>query len=374
MKRLRRNNASIFIFLIIIILILFTTGRDIQELYQNQDQESLFCTIFSIALGNTVMFGSNEDYRHSPSTSFISFVPPQVVPNTINLPIPNETVEVFGQVLVGSVVNGLFYVMGGMNDQGLCYDANSIPREYLNEQDGDLWSPLSGCWDLLWVCSNVSEVIEWYQSHSLPSTINWNCQFHYADATGDAVIITASNDEVQFVGKGNDSYLVSTNFNRADVSSHYFDYPCWRYNTAVEMLGDITSEENLTVTTCSGILDEVHLEQSLFSDIKTLYSTVYDCVNTKIHLYYLYDFNNDVTFDLEEEYSKIDLNSTNYSLQYKLVDKTYIIQNFFPSRSSGELPYVEDIIILVLIISASSLVILFNFWRRRKKKSKSDSH
>ncbi|MHA2247806.1 MAG: carcinine hydrolase/isopenicillin-N N-acyltransferase family protein [Candidatus Hodarchaeales archaeon] len=374
MKRLKIKNTSISALLIIFLLILFTTGRDVEELYQNQDQDSLFCTIFSIALGNTVIFGSNEDYRHSPSSSFISFVPPQVVPNTINLPIPNETIEVFGQVLVGSVVNGLFQVMGGMNDQGLCYDTNSIPREYLNEQDGEPWIPLDGCWDLLWICSSVDEVIEWYRSHSLPSTINWNCQLHYADATGDAVIITASNGEVQFVGKGNDSYLVSTNFNRADVSSHYFNYPCWRYNTAVEMLGDITSEENLTIEACSGILDEVHFEQSLFSDIKTLYSTVFDCVNTKIHLYYLYDFDNDVTFDLEEEYSKVDLTSTNYTLQYKLVDNTYIIKNYFPSRAYSEILYIGKNITLIIIIFASSFFIFFSFWRRKKKKNQSNNH
>jgi hypothetical protein len=137
-NKLMRRITTVFTLLIILLLIPFVTGREGQGFYQNQDQDSLFCTIFSIALGNTVMFGSNEDYRHSPSSSFISFVPPQLVPNTINLPIPNETVEVFGQVLVGSVVNGLYQVMGGMNDQGLCYDANSIPREYLNEQEGEL--------------------------------------------------------------------------------------------------------------------------------------------------------------------------------------------------------------------------------------------
>ena len=368
MKHLRITNTTVSL-LFILLLIPFPTGCDSQELHHNQDQDSLFCTIFSIALENTVMFGSNEDYRHSPSSSFISFVPPQLVPNTINLPIPNETVEVFGQVLVGSVVNGLYQVMGGMNDQGLCYDANSIPREYLNEQEGELWIPLDGCWDLLWICSTVDEVIEWYQTHRLPSTINWNCQLHYADATGNAVIITASNGEVQFVGKGNDSYLVSTNFNRVDVSSHYFDYPCWRYNTAVEMLGDITSEENLTIEACSSILNEVHFEQSLFNDIKTLYSTVYDCVNTKMHLYYLYDFENTVTFDLEDEYSKIDLSSTNYSLQYKLVDNTYFIKNFFPSRGYSEVPYIgKDIALIIIIIFTGTFMILFSFWRKKKKK------
>lgn len=375
MKRLRMSNTTVFTLLIIFLIIPFVTGPEGQEFYQNQDQKNLFCTIFSITLGNTVMFGNNEDYRHSPASSFISFVPPQVVPNTINLPIPNETVEVFGQVLVGSVVNGLYQVMGGMNDQGLCYDANSIPREYLNEQNGDLWVPLDGCWDLLWVCRTVDDVIEWYQSHSFPSTINWNCQLHYADATGNAIIITASNGEVQFVGKGNDSYLVSTNFNRADVSSHYFDYPCWRYNTAVEMLGDITSEENLTVEACSSILNEVHFEQSLFNDIKTLYSTVYDCVNTKIYLYYLYDFENPIIFNLEDEYSKIDLSSTNYSLQYKLVDNTYFIKDFFPSRDYSEVPYIrKDIVLIILIIFTSVLFIFFWFWRKKKKKGHFNNH
>ena len=339
------------------------------ELDDNSITVGQSCTIFTATMGDTVLFGNNEDYRLPPDSSFISFVPPQEITKTIDLPILNTTISVYGQVLVGSIIDGLFYVQGGMNDQGLCYDANSIPPEDLDQQEGGLWRPLSGCWDLLWICSTVDEVVDWYQSYRLPAEMSWTGQFHYADATGDAVIVTATGGEITFVEKGDENYLVSTNFNRANVSSHYFDYPCWRYDTACDMLDEIDSEEDLTVDACSDVLDVVHFETDLFNDIQTLYSTIYDLVNTKVHLYFLHDFENVVTFDLEEEYAKVDPNSTNYSLQYLLADESYLMKDFFPESSDTGMDYLGYG--LGFGIPAGIIVVFVVIWYKRWTRNKS---
>ncbi len=296
----------------------------VSSVSNRNDFGSQSCTIFSISIGDKVLFGNNEDYRFNPETSFISFIPPQEIDNFRDLPDLNDTLNIYGTVVVGSIVTQnnqeFFCPQGGMNDQGLCYDANSIPGEILNYEVRD-WSPSSSHWDILWHCQTVEDVINWYENHHITYS-PWDGQWNYVDASGAAVVVTATNGEVTYINKENDSYLVSTNFNRADPSSHYYDYPCWRYDTAVSVLEEIQNEDDLTVEVCEGILDSTHFELNLFNDVQTLYSNIYDPVNLDIYLYHLYDFQNPLTFNLVEEYSDVNTSNCNYSLYPQLYDRT----------------------------------------------------
>lgn len=290
------------------------------------------CTIFSISIGDTVFFGNNEDGTLPFDKMFISFVPPQKVPKNFITPDQRGYIDIYGQVFVGFIYNDVHYVEGGMNDQGLCFDVTHIPMELVEgSADAEPWNhPLGSSWNVLWVCSTVEEVTEWYETHDLLE--NWNAQYQYCDAKGDAVVVTPSNGNLHFVDMGEDTYLITTNFNRVNVTSHLYDYPCWRYDTAYEMLEKIEDEENLTAETCRDILEATAFEGGIFNNLCTLYSTIYDPVNTEIYLYFRNDFETAVIFDLEEEYAKVDPTSTDYPLQYLLANRTYLMQEFFPVK------------------------------------------
>ena len=299
------------------------------------ENQNVGCTIFSISIGDTVFFGSNEDGTLPFEQMFISFVPPQKVPKNFITPGETGYVDIYGQVYVGFVYNDIHYVEGGMNDQGLCFDVTHIPMESVEgSADAKPWNHPLGCsWNVLWVCSTVEDIIEWYQIHD--QLENWNAQVQYCDVRGNAVVVAPFNGKLHFIEMGEDDYLITTNFNRANVSSHLYDYPCWRYDTASEMLEQIEAEESLTVKACREILDATEFERSIFDDFCTLYSTIYDPVTTEIYLYFRNDFEIVVTFDLEEECAKADPASANACLQYLLVNKTYFMQEFFSEGDDG---------------------------------------
>ena len=368
MKSCSSNAIGIsLLFVIVLSMIVPVSCGTLVEVKDDLDEHSYYCTIFSITKGEKVFFGNNEDYRFEPETSFISFVPSQEIPNFRNLPGFNDTITIFSLMVVGSIVNqnnqNFFCPQGGMNDQGLCFDANSIPGQTLDTSDSD-WNPMDAHWDILWHCQTVKDVINWYENHTV-SYSPWNGQWNYVDATGAGVVVTAADGEVKFIGREDESYLVSTNFNRADPSSHYFEYPCWRYNTAVSMLDEIDNEEELTVDACQDILDATHFERGIFNDIQTLYSTIYDPLELNIYLNYLHNFHETVIFNLEDECAKIDALNANHSFNSQIQDRTYLMKDFFNYTESDHTFPIYAIIGLGVGAPALGLVVLVLIRRRR---------
>jgi hypothetical protein len=122
----------------------------------------------------------------------------------------------------------------------------------------------------------------------------------FADATGDAVIISAGKDgEVAFTRKqAGDGFLVSTNFNVVNPSNG-FGYPCWRYDRATEMLGQMISQTGLvTVLDAASVLDAVHQDGG---SSWTISSMVADLTNGVVYLYYFYQFDRPVVLNVKEE-------------------------------------------------------------------------
>lgn len=107
-------------------------------------------------------------------------------------------------------------------------------------------------------------------------------QIHYADASGDAVVVSVnpSTHKWAFTRK-TCNFLISTNFNLNDIRNAYV-YPCQRYNTTTDMLGEIQDEEDLTVQACADILHAVHME----GKCRTLYSYIFDPVNLDVYFNY----------------------------------------------------------------------------------------
>ncbi len=262
-----------------IILVLMIVACSLSNRLGSSDATPESCTIFTAAFGDTVLFGNNEDYTN---------------PNTYYWISPSRLLF-YGSIYVGY---DNFSPQGGINEKGLAFDYNSVPRAALNSHPE--LPPLSGNSGAMFLreCATVEEAIDMAKSYDWGTSLRY--QIHLADATGDAVVISAGPDgELAFTRKekGN-GYLVSTNFNLAFYQEDEREGLCRRYDTAVSMLEKIEDENDLTVEYFASILDAVHAEGS---STNTLYSNVFDLKNGLIYLYYWHQFDEVVTLNVTEE-------------------------------------------------------------------------
>ena len=143
----------------------------------------------------------------------------------------------------------------------------------------------------------MEEVIGWVNTHQWRSYMH--DQMHFADATGDAVIISAGVDgEIVFTRKPpGDGFLVSTNFNVAFHGNG--SYPCQRYATATAQLAQLVSQDtNLTFQDAVKVLDVVHVEEDTGW---TIASMVADLPHGIVYLYYFYQYDRPVVLNVMEE-------------------------------------------------------------------------
>jgi len=255
------------------------------------------CTVFTASVGDTVLFGNNEDVGDRNAT--VWFVP--------------ATETTYGWVYFGfrdyPVQIGKF-PMGGMNDQGLFFDITSVPatirplpetiEEALQfiEQNNNLPSLTmfnAGIFGgrILENCATVEEAIQFIKQYDL--LFYGEYQFLFADRTGDSMILCPSPDGEMKVVRKEGVYQVVTNFNV--LNPGLGQYPCGRYDNAVWMLREIESDDDLTVEYFTSILKKTHSGG-------TTYSTIYDPVNGEVYLYNHHNFGWVVVFDLEDELEK----------------------------------------------------------------------
>jgi len=241
------------------------------------------CTIFFITHGESVFFGNNEDWKNPLTYYWI--MPPDP--------------ENYGVLCFGF---DNLYPQGGINEKGLAFDANSLPRIPVKKNQEGI-KPYHAIVNTLIMqkCATVREAIEMAKSYDWSRCYGGELdgQFLLADALGDAVVISADSDgEIVFTREPDGvNYLVSTNFNRTNPDNRYGKYPCDRYQKTVKMLSGIKSESDLTVDFLASILEEVHQEGKR---INTLYSNIFDLKNGVAYLYYWHQFNYTVTLDVAE--------------------------------------------------------------------------
>jgi hypothetical protein len=239
------------------------------------------CSVFTLAKGGQVFFGGNDDYINPDSYYWAD----------------NSREGSYGTIWIGTPDN----VQQGVNEAGLAYDANGLPRFDTNPHNER--TPVSGGYtsypvQIMRECATVAEVIEWVQTRQWHTFMHDQMQF--ADAGGDAVIISAGIDgELVLTRKEpGDGFLVSTNFNVANPSNGY-SYPCWRYDTASGILAELSTQDgNLTVADAAGVLEAVHVSGGASWTIESL---VADLQNKKIYLYYFHQFDDPVVIDVAEE-------------------------------------------------------------------------
>jgi hypothetical protein len=239
------------------------------------------CTIFTASQGDTVLFGNNEDW-HSPDL-IVGFTAPQQ--------------GLYGSVGVGyRHSDGLTEFAGRMNEKGLAWDVNSVPRTRLTPHPERLWSHETDNYlaTITQRAATVEEAMLIAKVFDFGESAAY--QVHIADATGDAAVLSPGPDgEMTFTRKPEgDGYLVSTNFSLADDDAS----AGWRYERATSMLDDLSASTPLTPAYARDTLAAVSLNMLTTF---TLYSNVFDLVNQTVYLNYMSQYGETVEFDLHEE-------------------------------------------------------------------------
>ncbi|MBN2416013.1 hypothetical protein JXO52_09235 [bacterium] len=241
------------------------------------------CTIFAVSQGELVYFGNNEDW-YDPQTWYWI------------MPSSDST---YGVLCFGY---GNLFPQGGVNEMGLAFDANSLPRITVQKNPEGI-KPYQAIVNTIIMkqCATVEEAIATAEAYDWSQCYGGRLdgQFLLADASGDAVVIGAdSAGRIVFTRKdAGDGFLVSTNFNRAYPYNRLGRYPCPRYETTVSMLSRIPAEEDPGVDYLVSILDAVHAEGRR---INTLYSNIIDLKNGVVYLYYWHQFQHPVTLRVSE--------------------------------------------------------------------------
>jgi hypothetical protein len=251
------------------------------------DSDVRHCTVVTVSQGNQVFFGGNDDYINRDSTYWVD-------PGGAT----RYSAPTYGAIYFGEPDN----VQQGFNEKGLAYDANGLAKAPVTSHPGS--KPVYGGYtsypiQILQECATVEEVIAWVQEHQWHEVMH--DQLHFADATGDAVVISAGPDgKVAFTRKPTgDDFLVSTNFNLANPSSG--GYPCWRYSRAEEMLRQIQGQDELTAERVASIMDAVHVEGP---SGWTLYSVVADLRQRLVYVYYMFQYDAPIVLSIDEEIAR----------------------------------------------------------------------
>jgi hypothetical protein len=227
------------------------------------------CSVIYATDGKRMLGGNNEDYI-DPLTK-VWFIP--------------EEGESFGRVYFGFEN---YHAQGGMNDQGVFFDALAlddvypVPTTGKQEYLGNLADKAMA------ECATVACVVDIFE-HYFSSEV-WSWQFFFGDATGESAII-----EPQSIIRQQGGYQAATNFLQSAIPPE--DISDRRYLAAIAGLQGI---DDLTIESVAAVLDEVHVEGATH----TIYSNVYDLNDKVIYLYYFHNYEDVVVLNLDEELAK----------------------------------------------------------------------
>jgi PKD domain len=234
------------------------------------------CTGFMSSDNQQVLLGNNEDWLYPEA--YLWFYPSQT----------NRYGRMYIKCIYPIPSNPEYLsCFAGINEHGLCYDVFlHPPLKPVNSSQkptfqGDL---MAYC---LEKCVTVNEVLALFDQYNLE--FMEDIQYLVVDATGDSVIIEGDT----IISKQGTSQVV-TNFLQSHPELGW--YPCWRYDTAIRMLENMTEP---SVESFRDICAATHQEGMY----PTIYSYVFDITAGFIHLYHYYDYETVVTLNLTEELS-----------------------------------------------------------------------
>jgi hypothetical protein len=261
------------------------------------------CTVFHASNENVALGGNNEDW--SDPDTHIYFIP--------------QTDTEFGRAIVG--YTGNYWIQGGMNEKGLFWDGLATPYlEVINSSNKPYFN--GHIFDyILSVCETCDEAIEILNQYNMK--ILERAQILMGDKYGDSFII-----EGDVIHRKSDYFQISTNFYLSEHPNP--PYPCWRYNTALDMFLN-NNIADLSVDFSKSVLDAVHQEGAY----PTQYSTVYDLKNGLIYLYHYHDFDNVVILNLTEE---LELGFHSYSIPSLFLDDDWFYYSDLPNYAPNGMP------------------------------------
>jgi len=228
------------------------------------------CTIFYIVKDNKIFAGNNEDWEDPYSKMW--FYPPE-----------NNK---HGWIKFGW---GSGFPQGGMNDQGLFWDASAgaylaMP---LSEADKEKYpGPLMQ--KVIEECANVEDALEIFAEYYCKD--QYKAQYLVGDSLANSIIVEGDN-----IITMDSNWQVLTNFyhSHPDLGG----YPCWRHETATNMLSSVNE---LSPYVIGSVLDATHQE----GRYPTQYSNIYDLKNCDMYLFYYHNYEEFIKIDLIAELNK----------------------------------------------------------------------
>lgn len=245
------------------------------------------CSIFMAALEGQVLFGNNIDDGN---------------PNTYYEIVPAQHPLEYGFITLG-----FNQPQGGLNEAGLAFDTNAVSITRLNPQPdvpGHPEGPIGIVTKMLRTAATVEEALSIAHSYSWGAELR--NQWFFADASGEAVVISAGTDgELAFTRKlSGDGYLISTNINR---SNEELVRDCRRYRIIDRMLSRLLDRGEISIDAFTQILDAAHQQAVFLRDgvlLNTVYSNIFDLQTRRITLYYWFQFGQPLTLELHEELAR----------------------------------------------------------------------
>lgn len=228
------------------------------------------CTIFYLSSDSIILAGNNEDWEDPYSMMWF---------------YPSENNK-HGWIKFGW---GSGFPQGGMNDQGLFWDGTSGPylgmpysESYKEKYSGPLMEKVIA------ECADVSEAISIFSNYYCED--QYKAQYLVGDSKHNSIIVEGDS-----IVTMEEKYLILTNFYHSNPELG--GYPCWRYNTANEMLA---GNNSCTTFLIGSILSATHQE----GKYPTQYSQIYDLKNCRIYLFHYHNYEEIILIDLREELNK----------------------------------------------------------------------
>lgn len=246
------------------------------------------CTIFTKQKDDLILAGNNEDWNYSAPAE---------------LRITSSDEQSYGRLCFYLYS----YVQGGMNEKGLFYDGATCPMVKVPHSDDKPTLGMDAGEVILSKCADVNEVIDFLESHNLPSGFTDHLLF--ADASGNSLVVEWDENDLKFVMK-EAAYQIATNFwlSNPDLGG----YPCERYNSAKALLENESMD--ISVDSFSSILESTAQN---WGDGGTKYSSIYDLQTKEVYLFLKGNFNQFLTYSLPDELGKLKKGET---LSSPLVD------------------------------------------------------
>jgi len=228
------------------------------------------CTIIMTARNGLVLAGNNEDRDH---------------PETILSVVPASK-KYYGKIVFGYNDSPF---QGGMNDQGLFIDGNSLPSTGWQPDPGKPTFRGIVIMVILGTCATCEDVRNFFEKYNFP--VLEKARFPVADRSGASMVVEYGQGGTQFV-TSDTWYQIATNFVMSNVKGS--NYPCSRYRTADKIL---SKANNLNLELIRKTLDETSWSQ-------TIYSNICDLKKGIIYIYNRRNFDEVVVMDLAEELKK----------------------------------------------------------------------